>query len=166
MLDIQRGVDIDTGIEQFLDILVAFGMPGTGNIGVGEFIDKHKRRFCLERCIEIELREQDPPVFHHLPGNDGKTFKQLFGLRPAVGLDIPGCHINSFGAPEVCRPEHLVGLPDTRNVPEEDFQLAPVLPPLLTLHAGEEEIGIGTTFRSDNHKNRITPHPSVRAPYR
>ena len=42
MLDIQRGVDIDTGIEQFLDILVRFSVPGAGNIGMGKFIDQHK----------------------------------------------------------------------------------------------------------------------------
>ena len=57
----------------------------------------------------------------------------------------------------MCRLEHLVRLPDTRNVPEEDFQFAPVLLPLLTLHAGEEEIGIGTTFRSDDHGTQ-SPH--------
>jgi peptidoglycan/xylan/chitin deacetylase (PgdA/CDA1 family) len=40
MLDIQRRPDIDAGLDQFLDILEAFGMPATfGGIGVGEFVD-------------------------------------------------------------------------------------------------------------------------------
>ena len=90
MLDIQRGIDIDTGIEQFLNILVAFGMPGTGNIGMSEFIDKNERWPETKGCIEIKLRERDPPVLHHLPGNEGKPFEQRFSLRPAMGLDIPG----------------------------------------------------------------------------
>ncbi len=90
VLDIQRGIDIDTGIEQFLDILVAFGVTGTGNIGMGEFIDKNERWPETKGCIEVKLREHDSPVLHHLPGNEGKPFEQCFGLRPAVGLDIPG----------------------------------------------------------------------------
>ena len=42
MLDIQRCVDIDTGIKQFLYILVTFGVPGTGNIRVSKFVDKNE----------------------------------------------------------------------------------------------------------------------------
>jgi hypothetical protein len=69
-----------------------------------------------------------------------------------MGLDITGFYVNPFGAPEVCRQEHLVCLPNPRNIPEEDFQFALVLPPFLTLHAGKEDIGIGTVFGSNKHE--------------
>ena len=51
----------------------------------------------------------------------------------------------------MCRLEHLVRLPDTRDVPEKDLQFAPVLLALFTLHTGEEDIRIGTIYRSSDH---------------
>ena len=44
MLHVKGRVDIDAGLQEFLDILPAFGVPGALGVGVGQFIDENKRR--------------------------------------------------------------------------------------------------------------------------
>ena len=157
MLDIQRCIDIDPCIEEFLDILVTFRVAGTRGIGVGQFIDKHELRVGREDCIEVHFRKAHIPVFHHLPGDDGKPFCKRFCLGPAMGLNVPDPYVNAFTLPEVGCLEHLVGFSHTRDVSQENFQFAPVLLPLLVLHTGEEDIGIRTIFRIDDHGCGYTP---------
>ncbi len=157
MLDIQRRVYIDTGIQQFLNILVPFRVAGTRNIRMGKFIDKNEGWAEAQCCIKVKLRKGNPAIFHHLPGNKSKPFKQRLCLRPSMGLNIPDLNVNSFRVPEVCCPEHLIGLADTRNIPEKDFQFAPVFCAFLVLHPCEEEIGVGTAFRCNYHKTG-SPH--------
>ena len=62
MLDIQRCVDINTGIQQFFNILVTFRVAGTGNIRMCEFINKDEGWAERKSCIEVKFREPDLPV--------------------------------------------------------------------------------------------------------
>jgi len=39
VLDVERGPHVDMRVEQFLDVLPAFGMAAVESVGVGEFVD-------------------------------------------------------------------------------------------------------------------------------
>ena len=44
VLDVDGGVDVDAGVQQLLDVLVALGMPAAGDVGVGELVDQDQAR--------------------------------------------------------------------------------------------------------------------------
>ena len=48
VLDVDRGVDVDAGIQQLLHILVALGVAAARQIGVGELVDQDQARTPLE----------------------------------------------------------------------------------------------------------------------
>ena len=62
MLNIEGSVNIDSGIQQFFDVLVAFGMARSGSIGMGIFIDYGQVRVTGSR-----LHPGPSPVILH-PG--------------------------------------------------------------------------------------------------
>ena len=47
MLHIDRGVDVDAGLEQLFHILIALRVPATLGVAVGQFIDQDELRFPL-----------------------------------------------------------------------------------------------------------------------
>jgi hypothetical protein len=77
---------------------------------------------------------------------------QCFCLDPAMGLNVPDPYINALILPEMGGLQHLKGLSDPGNVPEENFEFAPVLLPLFALDMGKQRIGIRATFRKSNHR--------------
>ncbi len=57
MLDIDRGIDIDPGRQQFLDIEIAFGVAAAFGIGMGKLIDQGQRgRRCRMASRSISAR--------------------------------------------------------------------------------------------------------------
>ena len=54
MLDVHRGVDIYTGVEQLLHILPALGVSRPRSIGVGQFVHQEQRWVAGQRRIEIK----------------------------------------------------------------------------------------------------------------
>jgi hypothetical protein len=63
VLDIERGVDIDAGRDQFIDIHVAFRMPAARRVGVREFVDDRDRRVSREKCRDVEFFAPDARRF-------------------------------------------------------------------------------------------------------
>ena len=57
MLDVERGVDVDAGGQQLLDIHIALGMAAAGRVGVRELVDQHELRAALQDGVEIHLRQ-------------------------------------------------------------------------------------------------------------
>ena len=59
MLHVDRGVDVDAGIEQLLDVLPALLVPrrriAAAEVGVRQLIDQQQLRLARERGIEIEF---------------------------------------------------------------------------------------------------------------
>ncbi len=119
---------------------------------MGKFIDKDKFRAEGEDRIEVHLRNLHVLVLDHLTRNDIEALHQCFGLDPPMGLDVPDPYINAVTLPVMGGLQHLVGLTDPCDVPQENFEFAPVLLPLFTLDTGKERIGIRATFRKSNHR--------------
>ena len=66
MLHVDRGVDVDAGIEQFLDIVPALGMTRTRRIGMRQLVDDDQRRLAPERRIEIEFTQLRSAILDRL----------------------------------------------------------------------------------------------------
>ena len=72
----------------------------------------------------------------------------ILGLAPPVGLDVPDPDIDALVFFEMRRLEHLVGLPDSRNISKENLQFAPLLLQLFFLYAGKQRIGVRALIRT------------------
>ena len=57
MLDVERGVDVDPGGEQLLHVLLALGMAGAGDVGVGELVDQDERGPAREDGVDVHFVE-------------------------------------------------------------------------------------------------------------
>ncbi len=55
VLDVQRGVDVDAGGQQFLDIQIALGMAAAGRVGVRQFIHQHQSRAAGQDRVQVHL---------------------------------------------------------------------------------------------------------------
>ncbi len=62
VLDVERGVDVDAGVEQLLDVLPALGVARAGGVGVGQLVDQEHRRLAGEGGVEVELAQRDAAV--------------------------------------------------------------------------------------------------------
>ena len=112
MLDVDGGVDVDAGIQQLLDVLVALGMAAARNIGVGQLVDEDQIRPPLERGIDIELVQDTIDIDHRLAGEDLKAFQQRLGLPAPVRLHHTNDDVHALLQLGAGSLEHLVGLAD------------------------------------------------------
>ncbi len=62
VLDVQRGVDGDAGVEELEDILPPLAMPGALDIGMSELVDQDHRGPPRQRRVQVEFRERRTPV--------------------------------------------------------------------------------------------------------
>lgn len=61
MLDVDRGEYVDSGVAQRLDILPAFGVAGSGRVGVGQLVhQRHPRCTCQNGIRSISSRIVPP----------------------------------------------------------------------------------------------------------
>ena len=110
MLDIDGGVDIDTGIEQFLDILIAFGVAAAGRVGVGEFIDQNERWPPFQYGVDVHLAQPMAHMVDRTSGNDLMPHEQRLGLLATVGLHDANHDIDSGLAPLHPVGQHFISL--------------------------------------------------------
>ncbi|MCY1432958.1 hypothetical protein D9M71_489760 [compost metagenome] len=125
MLDVDRGVDVDAGVEQLLHVLPALGVAAAGGVGVGQFVDQHQRRRGLEQAVEVHFLEGDAAVLAAQHGLLLKATKQYLGFSAAVGFDHPGQHLHTLALLGVGGLEHGEGLADAGGGAEEHLQPAP-----------------------------------------
>jgi hypothetical protein len=51
VLDVERRIDVDAGIEQLLDVVPALRMTRAFGVGMRKLVDENERRAALERGI-------------------------------------------------------------------------------------------------------------------
>ena len=141
VLDVQRGDDVDPLGQDVLDILVPFGVPAAGDIGVRQFVDEGDLGLPGEDGVEVHLLEDHAPVFLAASRDDVESLDQLRGFRPAVGLHQPDDDVDPLVFQAVPLQEHLVRLPDAGAVPEVYLQ------PAAPRAADQSEEGVGPRFR-------------------
>ena len=144
MLDVEGGVDVDPGVEQFEHVLPALGVAGAGGVGVGELVDQHELRPAADDGLQVHFREMRAAVVDGFARHEVQAGEQRLGFDASVGFDHADDQIGAAGALLLPGPEHGVGLADPRAHAEEDLQVGALRPGLLLLQRGEQRIGIGT----------------------
>ena len=122
MLDVERGVDIDAGGDQLLDIHVTLGMPAARSVGVRQLIDQRQLRASCQQGVEVHLLQRASLVLDALAWNHLQTFEQCLGFLPPVGLDDPDDDVDTFLQASPRRGEHFIGLAHARSRADEDLQ--------------------------------------------
>ena len=113
VLDVERGDDVDAGVEEFVDVLPSFLVPAAGHVGVGEFVHQRDLGMAGEHRVEIHLGEGHAPVGHGAPRHDRQPFGHRRGQLTAVRFQQPGNDVRATGATTLGLGEHRVGLADT-----------------------------------------------------
>ena len=96
VLDVDRRVDVDAGVEQLLDVLLAALVAAAGDVAVGEFVDQRHPRPAREQGVEVELLERRGPCSRAPARQDLEPFEQRLGLGAAVGLDDADHHVDAL----------------------------------------------------------------------
>ena len=127
MLDVDRGDDGDSGVEQLLDILPSLRVLAAGSVGVGEFVDQHDLRVTGQHRSHVELGEALAAILDVARRDGLDAGEQVCGLLAAVRLDDRRHHIGAALPPTMRLPEHRVGLTDAGRRPQVDAQLTALL---------------------------------------
>ena len=127
MLHVQRREDINTGGEQFPDILPTLGMAAARGVGVRKLVDQRERRPARENGVDVHLRQGSALIFDLLLGNDLKVLDQCLRLGAAVGLYDANQDIDPSGFSSATLGQHLEGLADTGRGAEENLETATAL---------------------------------------
>ena len=146
VLDIDGGIDMDAGSQQFLDILPSFWVSAAGGVAMGEFVDQNETGLAPKSRVEVELFQQYPLVCTAYPGQNLHALEQGIGLRSAVRFNVTGHHLPSLGLLLAGGLEHGVGLADTGAIAEKDLQPSPVFLGLFAVGGLEHGLGRGALF--------------------
>jgi hypothetical protein len=57
MLDVERGEDVDAGVEDLGHVLIALDVAAAGHVGVGELVDHGEAWPALQDAVDIHLVE-------------------------------------------------------------------------------------------------------------
>ena len=144
VLDVERGPDVDAGIEQLFDVFPALGVARAFDVGVGELVDEDQLGMAGQGCVQIEFAERDAAIGNLAERDCFETFEQGLGVAAAVGLDVADDDFDAGRLLALGGLQHGEGLADAGGVAEEDFELAAARLRLLGLHASEQLIGIGS----------------------
>ena len=96
VLDIDGGIHIDAGIQDFLHIQVAFGMAHGRRIGMGQLIHNHKTRMASQNDIQIHFRKNRAAITNLAAGEHFQALDQGFGFLTPVRLDIADDQIHAL----------------------------------------------------------------------
>ncbi len=147
MLDIERGPDVDPGVEQLLHVLPALGMARSGGIGVGVFVHQQQARLARQGAVDVELQQLVFAILDGRARQDVQPFQQGLGLLASVGLHDADNHVDALGAAALAGAQHLVGLAYARRHAEIDLQPPPPLP----LGMRQKRVRIGADRLIDGH---------------
>ena len=79
-----RGVDVNTSVDEFHDVLPTLRVPRAGGIGVGQLVDKDKGGLSCENALKVHFSQFRAPVVGVTAGENGQPGKKGFGFDPAV----------------------------------------------------------------------------------
>ncbi len=147
MLHIDRGPDIDAGLQQFLDVLPALGVTrrriARGNVRMRQLIDNQDRGPAPQRCVEVELLTHDATVPDGQRRQLLDAFLEALGLDAAVWFDVSEHQVRAHGTRTAGGFQHRVSLADARGRSEKNAQPPAPRPGLLGRDMFEQLIGIG-----------------------
>ena len=122
MLDVDGGVDVDTGGEQFLHVLPALGVTTARRIAVRQFVHQHQFGFESQQTVEVHLLQRDAAILRADQGLLRQTGKQGFGLGAAMGFHDPGDQPYAMAQLRMRGLQHGVGLAYPGRSAEKDLE--------------------------------------------
>ncbi len=143
MLDVDRGVDVDARVEQFVDVLPALQMPCALHVRMREFVDENQLRLAGERGVEIELAELAAAILDMRERQHVEAFEQRSGFAAAMRFGDADHHVRAFIGTAPRGLQHRIGLADARRRAEENLQPAPLTLFFVALQLVEQFIRIG-----------------------
>ena len=148
VLNIQRGEDVDAGLEQLDDILITFWVARTGSVCVRQFIDHREARMPEQDRVEIHLGERRAAVFQLRARRDRQAVDERFGFCSSVCFHNPNHDLAVVALLLPSRLQHGVSLADAGTHPEENLEPAASRGLLLALDPREELIRVSATVVS------------------
>ena len=127
MLDVHRGVDVDAGVEQFFDVLVAALVPAARGIEVGQFVHQRHLGLAREQGVEVEFFQQAAAIIDAAARQQRQALHQGLGFGAAVGFHQAHHHVHALPVQLTGGVEHGVGLADTGRRAQEHLELAAAL---------------------------------------
>jgi hypothetical protein len=146
VLNIERRVDIDAGVQEFGYILMPPHVPAARGVGMGEFIHEHQTGPASEDLINIRLLQGPLAVFQNPSGQDLESVEKGAGLLPPVSLNISHQDGDPLCLGLMCRHQHIIGLPHPGTHPEKDLQPAVPASLLITPQRVKQMVRIGTMW--------------------
>ncbi len=143
VLDVQRGVEVDAGVQQFLHVLPAFGMSAARCVAVRQFVDQQHGGATCQRRGWIELAQQVRAVTHLAQWNLLQPFQQPGRLGAAVGFDQADADVHALVAQAARGHKHGVGLADTGRGAKKELEPTALRLLGVLLDLGQQRIGRG-----------------------
>ena len=159
VLDIEGRKDVDARVQEFHDVLKAFGMPRSGSIGVREFVYQDELGLALQNTLKVHLGELDILVGNPLAGDFGKSGSQGVCLDPAVGFNDADDHVDPVAQFLLGRAQHRKGLAHARTHTEEHLELPSLRAQLVAVERREERVGIRA--KVGHGRERVWPAESI-----
>jgi hypothetical protein len=124
MLNVDGGDDVDTCIEDVDDVFPAFGVAGSGDVGVCQLIDEGDLRPAGEHGVEVHLIEAGAPIVDDASGDDLEVVTPLLRKWAPVAFDEADGDVGAPLFAPVTLVEHGVGLADPSRGSEVDAKVA------------------------------------------
>ncbi|MNO69773.1 hypothetical protein D3C76_606320 [compost metagenome] len=124
VLDVDRGVDVDAGGKQLLDVLPALGMAAARCVAVRQFVDQRQLRRIGEQAVEIHFREADAAILGTQQRLLRQPGEQRLGLGATVGLDDTDAQGHTLAQLALGGEQHGVGLAHPGRGAEEHLETA------------------------------------------
>ena len=137
VLDVQRGVDVDAGVDEFQHVLPALHVARARRVGVRQFVHQDQRGPPRQRCVQVEFLQRDAAMRHLAPRQHFEPLQQRFGFLALVRFDVPADHLDPVLLLAAGRFQHRVGLAHARRGAEKHLQPAPRPLPVFFRHAGQ-----------------------------
>lgn len=143
VLDVERGENVEAGVEQLTHVLPALGMAAARGVRVGEFVHERELRTARENGVEIHLGERDAAILDGAARDEREVLRERVGFGAAMRLDIA----DGDGTPRLQlalrRFEHGVGLAHAGAHAEEDFESATLRSRGVALDRSQQRVGTG-----------------------
>jgi hypothetical protein len=127
VLDVHRRDDVDAGVEDLLDVLVALAVRRARGVRVGKLVDEGELRRAAHDPLDVDLLEPDAPVLDDPARHDLEPLGQDGRLRPVVRLEVADHDVDPVRPRLLPLEEHPVRLPDAGRGTQQD--------PIATAHA-------------------------------
>ncbi|KAG1242619.1 hypothetical protein G6F68_016108 [Rhizopus microsporus] len=86
VLDVDRGPDVDAGVQQFHHILPAPLVAAARRVAMGQFVHQHQCGMPGQHGVQVHLLQGVAVVGHFLQRQLRQAFQQRLGIGAAMGF--------------------------------------------------------------------------------